>query len=620
MNKKIINFLKKIENLESRDKFSLFIWMIAFLILINFSDFSWFKADIISTWTWITNQTEEETSREEVMEEVVEEKDIEEISEEVSENISEEEKIEKENELEENILWENSENNLENEILEEEISQLKEETNVSEETQVEEITISENPVLTENSTNTWEILEENLSEEIVENNSEEDFLELKTIDKNTETLAILEAEEEEENKIEIISDISENNSYEEEILEEVSKNISEEKNILDEKIDAAIQEIQAIEAQDEIQKQAEILAQEIISNQTTNEWLSEDDFTVSWAETEAYNEMIRAKKEQEIIDKYEKQLEEQESENKDLADRLEMLENKLKNQEEEKTAEEIAAEQAELSQREIAKREAEEQLKILEAEKAEKLRLANIEKEKVNTSIKSFNKDSDWDWLSDHIEKIIETNQKLIDTDWDWYSDKTEIDKFFSPNSEWNLFSDISDKDQNKNTIISAVKKWLVFLRTWDKFLPNEEIYRNEAIKIIVSAMYPSEIYRENEFFEWIELYWDVSSSDDYARYLAIAIKHWILDWIIADSFDPYSTFSKSEFIKILINATWKWISNKKIKWVDTEYDNWFTPYFSKAKEIWIIDTETYNRIFPLKDISRIEAIEYALKWSKYWN
>jgi len=72
-----------------------------------------------------------------------------------------------------------------------------------------------------------------------------------------------------------------------------------------------------------------------------------------------------------------------------------MLENKLNSKEAEKTPEEIAAEQKELSLREIAKREAAEKLKILEAEKAEKLRIQNIENEKIKTALEIFKKDSD---------------------------------------------------------------------------------------------------------------------------------------------------------------------------------------------------------------------------------
>lgn len=654
-----MNFLQKIEKLETRDKISILIWMIAFLILINFTDFSSFKADILQTWTSSTVSTE--TSAKNNSENIKAEKSPEEISKNISNdsNSIEKEIIKSENkklkeEIDKTETWTApvlSENPSENLSKSEtwEIENLKNKNsetptlseNISENPKSETwkileseikletwaIKISENPVLSENTsensdkTNSWNSLEIN--------NNPEDFLE--TVDKNSETLKKLE--DEKNQKIEVVSDIKKEEVDQEKELKnkewqnseenkkpETSKNT--EINETDKAISATLQQIDEIN----VQKKAEELAKQMVQKQEqekgkkAKEGLPESDFTVSWAETESYNEMVRKKKEQAIKDKYEKQLAEQKKENKDLADRLEMLENKIKNQEVQKTPEEIAAEKQQISEREKAKIEAEKKLKALQAEKAEKLRLANIEKDKKQASLDKFNKDSDWDWLSDHVEKLIETNDKLIDTDWDWYSDKTEVDKFFSPNSEWNLFSDISQKSRNKNTIISATKKWLVFLRAWDKFLWDEEIYRDEAIKIIVSAIYPSEIYREDDFFKWVELYSDVSSSDDYARYLAIAIKHWILSWVIADNFDPYSTFSKAEFIKIVMNAVWKWASNKKIKWIDTEYDNWFTPYFAKAKELWIIKTDTFNRIFPLKNISRIEAIKYALRASKYWN
>ena len=466
-------------------------------------------------------------------------------------------------------------------------------------------------------------------------------------DKNAEALKKMESEEKNNSKIEVISETKNNNenSNEDNNVEKnsdksINENRDQEKNNLDnnlnnqnkseldQKILDTSDEIQKISEQKkqekEIQKKAEELAKKMIEeqniqNQKKQIWLSESEFSVSWAESELYNLSVRKKKEDELKLKYEKQLAEQAKEKKDLADKLEMIENKLKNLQK-KTPEQIAEEKKQVSVREQRKKDEEVKQKKIAEEKAKQDEILKIERDKTNVAIEKFNHDTDWDWLSDHIEKNIETNNKLIDTDWDWYSDKREIEKFFNSNWDWKLFSDIWERDRRKDIIIAWTLRWLVFLRAWDKFLPDEEIYRDEAIKIIVSAMYPSEIYREDDFFKWVELYSDTSRDDDYARYLAIAIKHWILNWIIWDNFNPYSTFTRAQFITILEKATWKWVSNKKLKWIDTEPDNWFTAYFSKAKEIWIIKVDTINRIFPLNKISRYDAIKFALRASKYSN
>ena len=658
-----LNFENKIENLDSRDKVSILIWMFSFLILMNFTDFSWFKADIFSSSTWtqveesyesdIQNEEktiEKESEQKDKVEIVNDQKNTEEIEQNTSEDQVSEISLEEQKKIEEQIISDQNQE-IQNEILAENLNENK------------EIKIVENPVLVENSSGAWKIsdweiiISENISGEekkidwwknfsgtwkniwewSEKNNWEKDFFNdekksfltniwLKKVDKNAIALKKLE-EDEKNNQIEVVVETKVEDLQK---TENISQNddekniLNEEKSDLDKKIEWVISDIQNIEEEKKqqaiIEEKAKQLAEEMLAEQKKSQWISESEFMVSWAESEAYNEMVRKKKKEELKAKYEKQISEQEKEKKYLADRLEMLENKLKNLQT-KTPEQIAEEKQQVSLRQKQKEDEEKRQKELAEKKAEELKVKQAELEKKKIAIEKFNHDTDWDWLSDHIEKILETNLKLIDTDWDWFWDKREIEKFFDPNSKWwILFSDIPERSIKRDVIIKWAKKWLVFVRTGDKFLPDEEIYRDEAIKIIVSAMYPSEIYREDEFFEWVELHSDVSRNDDFARYLAIAIKHWILNWIVADNFNQYSTFSRADFISILVKATWKWTSKKKLKWVDTEYDNWFTGYLSKSKELWIVRVETFNRIFPLKWISRYKAVLYALRASKYWN
>lgn len=565
---KIIKYIKKIEDMSPRDKISIIIWMVSFLLILNAVDFSSFKADLIWSWTWsvsVESELEEETKEDD------------------KEEIEEEEVVIENNEVEEVWTW-----------------------SAIETEEVLEPVLVENPVLIENKKNGDDESTKDTNLEIVE-----------SVDKNDEVLDEIE----EEKKIEVTSDIvvdrenieieKENNNSEAKDKTEASDNETDE---IDEKINAVIEEIKEIE-----EKQNEISENVSVKIEPEEEWLSEEEFTVSWQSTVDHNERVKLAKEEKEIEIQEEKIKALEEERMLLEERLLSLEEEMSNdwedQEIEYTEEAL---QEWLSMREIQKqKEAEEQRKK-EEELAKQKELEKIEQDKRITSKTLFYWDDDWDWISNHIEEIIETNPKLIDTDWDGYSESVEIDKFYNPNWEWFLFPDISERSNKKDEIIKWIKKWLVFVRAWDKFLEDEEIYRFEALKIIVSALYPDEIYRESEFFTWVTLYDDVSEDDYYTSYLKVAIKHNIFDWIIADEFSPYDTFSKSEFISILVKATEKPIAKTKMKWVDTDYDNWFTPYFSTAKDLWIINTSTSARIFPLKNITRIQAVELALEASRY--
>lgn len=269
--------------------------------------------------------------------------------------------------------------------------------------------------------------------------------------------------------------------------------------------------------------------------------------------------------------------------------------------------------------------EIEKEKKALETEiqkkKDEEIKRIKEEEDlKKKKALELLTHDTDWDLLSDHIEWQIWTKNRLIDSDLDWFSDKIEINKWQNPNGTGTLFSDILPTNQKMDTIIKGLYKWLVFVNAWDKFVPNEQIYRYEAIKIIVSALYPSEIYQEINSHSWIILYSDIDQNDkEFVKYLSIAIKHKILDWIIDEKLQPYTIFTRAEFIKMLVDWIWKWLWTKTYTWVDTKTDNWFTSYFSTFYDNWMIATPFSARIFPLEPISRYDAIKYALEASRYW-
>ena len=583
-----LNFLQKIKN---RDKISIMIWMFSFLIILNATDFSWLKANLLWTWTW----------------EIIEEK---------TEKIALKE-----------------EKNIEPEILEEEKKEPILEENIK------NPILIENPILVENKV---EKTEENLNINFIEKNNKNDE-KLAEIEKNKwiEVISEIVLDRENilnnENKKEENLDLENknNNSFEENNEEKQSKldkkileAIEEIKNIEEENTDIKRKNEEVIKRNDEIiqenilkEKQAEEDKKikesetEIVVEEKKNEekkWLSEDDFSISAEETISHNESVK-------LAKKEKEKEIQDNKLKVLEEEKRLLEERLSGLEESILSKSWwEKNEKQISLREKNKRKKAEELKIKNEELEEKKRIEKIQQDKIISAKNSFYFDSDKDWISDHIEELIETNWKLIDTDWDWYSESIEIDKFFNPNWKWALFPDIVPKDKNKDIIIKWVKKWLVFVRAWDDFLKSEKIYRYEAVQVIVSALYPNEIFREPEYFSWTTLYSDVSENENFSIYLRVAIKHNIFDWIIADDFAPYETFSKAEFISILVKWTEKKLSKKQTKWVDTETDNWFSQYFSTAKELKIITKSTSARIFPLEKITRINAVEYALRASKY--
>lgn len=249
----------------------------------------------------------------------------------------------------------------------------------------------------------------------------------------------------------------------------------------------------------------------------------------------------------------------------------------------------------------------------IEEEKRKKKEEIDLLRKVESEALNEFYKDTDWDWLSDHIEKQIWTNYKLIDTDLDWFSDQKEIEKLRNPIWSWDLFSDISKVWTKGNIIIWAIKSSLVFSRVWEVFLWDEEIYKAEALKIIISALFPSEIYLSDDYFTWSLAYTDLDINDKFLmKSIQIAQKHNLLDWITSDEFKPYSNITRAEFIKILITAKWKPISKKQMKWQDVENDNWFAPYFVTAYELWIITSPTSVRIRPLDKINRFDAIRFV--------
>lgn len=254
----------------------------------------------------------------------------------------------------------------------------------------------------------------------------------------------------------------------------------------------------------------------------------------------------------------------------------------------------------------------------LENEKKIKRRQNELKKiinDKKIAALNEFNQDTDLDWLSDKIEDQIWTNPMLIDTDSDWYSDFVEINKWSNPLWEWDLFVDWkSITNNNRAVIINSIKKWLVFVRVWDLFSPNETIYKEEALKILVNLVFPFEVYSEIESFSWITAFHDlVWAEDELIKYSKIWQKYNIFNWIVSSKLNPYDYISKADFVKMLVVWMQIDISQNKIKWVDTEYDNWFTSYFSTLYELEKLKIEPNMRLKPLDKLERLEILRLVI-------
>lgn len=247
--------------------------------------------------------------------------------------------------------------------------------------------------------------------------------------------------------------------------------------------------------------------------------------------------------------------------------------------------------------------------------KKEKNELEKIKTEKKNIALNKFYQDSDLDWISDKIEGQIWTNPMLIDSDKDWFSDLVEINKWTNPLWEWDLFLDWKNiTKNNKEIIIKSIKKWLVFSYVWDLFSQNESVNKEEALKVLINLLFPHEIYMEDESFSWITVFDDLLWADnELIKYVKIWKKYNIFDWLVDNKFNTYDNISKADYIKML--AWWLWIklSNNSIKWIDTEYDNWFTPYFSTFYELWKINILPNSRLKPLEDIDRISLLKISI-------
>lgn len=444
----------------------------------------------------------------------------------------------------------------------------------------------ENPVLLENIENidlnseTWASNENSNSELSHVNESLEDFYK-----SNEQVEVISNTQVDEEKKQEYLL------NQDAQIVEVQDANLETNEDNLDTKIEEVVEKI-------------------ISQNTVSNNDIPEDDFDVSWDNILNFNNKVREDKYQNEIWLQNQKIIQLEEDRLSLEKKLESLEEILSEKKYLSSQLLTTQTQGNISKSEIANLELERnaQEKRIKQEQQATQRQINL------IASSKFRNDTDWDWLSDNIEKQIWTNYKLIDSDFDWYSDLTEIEKWLNPIWDGDLFIDFEWMNSRTQAVIKAIKKSLVFLRVWDLFAFNEEIFRDEALKIIITAMYPNEIYLDNMSFSWVFIFDDIDEDDFLSvRTIQIAQNHNLLDWIIADKFGPYSTFSKAEFVKILVQATWKPLTKERRKWRDTDYDNWFAPYFSTAAEIWIISIPSSARIQPLRPVTRIEALRMVL-------
>ena len=348
------------------------------------------------------------------------------------------------------------------------------------------------------------------------------------------------------------------------------------------------EEIDAIRAQLE----QELLEYLWLFTNTSVDDIPEDEFWVAWYETLSHNVRVRIEEIEENEREKAEEISEIEYQKQELANRFNVLQAKLD------VLEWWSEEEVELTEEE-EKIQSEEEARL-----AAKVQLV---------------KDTDWDGLSDHIETIIDTNIMLLDTDGDWYSDYDEITNWSNPKWHWPLYSDISENSPKASVIKRAIKKWLVFKEVWTSF--NDEIItRQEATKMIVSAHFPYEIYLNSPKFSWILVYNDLNEDKYYPflRYFRIAQYNNQFDWIIWYRFLPEWEFTRAEFLKVLIAWFWKLDNKQSYEWIDSEKTNWFTPYFSSAKEKWVLETPLYSRVRPLDKVSRYEAVKFLINTIDY--
>ncbi|MFA6917565.1 MAG: S-layer homology domain-containing protein [Candidatus Gracilibacteria bacterium] len=165
-------------------------------------------------------------------------------------------------------------------------------------------------------------------------------------------------------------------------------------------------------------------------------------------------------------------------------------------------------------------------------------------------------------------------------------------------------FTDLADNSKYHDQIIYLASKGVVKGYSDGTFKPTKSVSRAEALKLILEGN-GTPLSTGRLAFK------DVKTTDWFVRYIYTAKKKDIAGGYPDKTFKPNNTVTKAEFLKILFNAM-----NVKVDdsvaakpYNDVNTTDWFAPYFAKAKDIGVLDSNTSN-INPSTSMTRQEVAD----------
>ena len=143
---------------------------------------------------------------------------------------------------------------------------------------------------------------------------------------------------------------------------------------------------------------------------------------------------------------------------------------------------------------------------------------------------------------------------------------------------------------------------WMTSYNTTEAFMPYQTITRAQVAKMLDKFAIATNL-TEIRNFGTCE-FSDVASWSEYKDAITRVCQYWIMAWS-NDKFSPDKTVSKAEFVAMLIRLF-------DGKTLDETLNPWWTAYYKRAIEIWLIsaqDTVTFTA-----DIARYEVATYLYR------
>lgn len=173
------------------------------------------------------------------------------------------------------------------------------------------------------------------------------------------------------------------------------------------------------------------------------------------------------------------------------------------------------------------------------------------------------------------------------------------------------LFTDIPSSHPNANAIAYLKQKGVINGYPDGSFQPDKKVNRGEVLKMIFTAFNVSTHHNGNNPFH------DVSGNDWFANYVLSAHQSGVVKGYSDGSFKPEKTVSRSEYFKMLLNASGIRLNGVPATdpFTDVPRTSWFAEYAKAAKNEKLLDFG--SQFFPNQGVSRAEVAESIYRLMK---